>query len=400
MIIKQRISDTVVKSLAHNVLRVNDNQISGFHLRLGKPNTNGVRRISYYFYYRLGGRNGRQVNFLIGCGDTLSAGEARRIAQQIQPLVQAGKDVQKLQLDAKNQPLKLKQFWRHFGHEFFIQKYRNSQDAIRLIESIVLPTIGSVSLDQISHQLIELRIAKPLIAKNNISTLRLVISGLRSLLKLAVELEMISVQPIKTIDLSNHLPAKGLTDTKLLSSAQLKGLYYRASKEPKLSVYLYTLRLQILSGQCLATICRAYRQDIKGNKWLLRNKDGKLSGTMIPIVGPLKQLLKEIIKLFSKARSLYLFAGRLRHDSDGSFDDDRPVDIRSLAKLQLNFIKSVHDITITQSALIATIEQAMLALAISPLVVAYLLNKKLAPSLTLLPDDPLIAEALVIWHQG
>jgi len=398
MNLRERISDKLVKNLDSAVNRVNDNLLAGFHLRTGHFNGAGIRRISYYFYYRIGGRNGRQVNFLIGRDDTLSAGEARRIAQQIYPLILAGKDVRQMQFYAQTDQLKLKHFWQMQGRDYFANKYKRSQDAIRNIENWVLPHLGSVPLTKIDQRLVELRLVKRL--RDNQNTLRIVISQLKSLLVLAVECGLIDVQPIGHVECGITPKVQLIDNSSVLSAAQLKGLYYRAGQQSKPCAALYCLRLQILTAQSLVTICHAYRQDINGNKWLLRSNNGKLSGKEIPIVGPLKPLVKEILKLFPKTRSLYLFPGRLRHVDAHALCNDWPMDSSALAKQQQRFICSVHNINITQTTLGKTIEQAMLTLNINPLAVAYLFNHTLAPSLTLHPQDPAIAEALALWHQG
>lgn len=400
MVLKERITDNLVRRLASDTFRVNDSQISGFHFRVGQLKNDGARLLSYYFFYRLGGRNGRQVNFFIGNSTTLSAGDARRIALKIEPLVRAGKDLQKMKFDAKNKDLKLKFFWRYSGKEIFGQKYKNARDAIRNIEVLVLPAIGSVALDKISHQLVELRLVKPLISEGKTGSLRVIISQLKALLNIAVSQGLLSVQPIKTFDsVAKVSGVKGQTAIEI-TGAQLKGIYYRASKEPRKSVYLYCLRLQILTGQPLSVICRSYRQDIKGNLWLLRASDGKLSGRVIPLAGPLKVLFKEILKLFPKLHSLYLLPGQQRRTKDGGTKEDCGMDARALAKAQKRFINSVHEINVSQRILLANIEQAMLALKVNPLAVAYLFDKKLAPSLTLDPANPEIANALARWYRG
>lgn len=395
MAIKERITDVMVRNLTSETTRVNDNQINGFHLRAGKIRDDGTRLFSYYFFYRLGGRNGRQVNFFIGNSTTLSAGEARRIALKIEPLVRGGKDLQKMQFDDKNKEVKLKLFWRYIGREIFKKNYKNSQDAIRNIEAVVLTAIGSVTLEKISPQLVELRLVKPLTAQGKVSQAKVIISQLKALLKIAVQHGFLTAQPIKGFEFKSVASVVNPDLTSEVTGAQLKGIYYRASKETRHSAFLYCLRLQILTGQSLAVICRCYRQDIKGNKWLLRTSDGKLSGRVIPLAGPLKALFKEILKIFPVVHSLYLFPGQARGKKN-----DCEMDTRALAKSQKRFIASVHNINVTQRSLLGDIEQAMLSLNINPLAVAYLFGKKLDPSLTLNPDDPEIAKALEQWYRG
>ena len=85
MNIKERITQALLAHVDLTINRINDNQIIGFHVRLGKLKLDGSRLASYYYFYRIGGRNGRQVNYFIGNSDVIDAGVARRIALKIEP---------------------------------------------------------------------------------------------------------------------------------------------------------------------------------------------------------------------------------------------------------------------------------------------------------------------------
>jgi len=388
--IKERISPALIASLASDVNRVNDNQYIGFHARLGQRKGDGSRLVSYYYFYRVGGRNGQQINYFIGNSDTLDAGTARRIAMQIEPHIKAGKDILKMKFEAQKSNVRLKDFWRFLGREFFLNKYKNSQDALRNIEVAVLPQLGSVPLDKLQQQLIELRVIKPLVDAKKFSQLRVVVSQFRALLQLAVDHQYLQKQPLKHHVVIGEGPAKAVADDHL-SGAQIKGIYYRAGKSQKQSVYLYTLRLQILTGQPLSVILASYRQDIKGNSWLLRATNGKLTGKILPLGGPLKVLLKEVLKRFPNAHSLYLFPSKGREVG---------MDARAIAKSQRRFIASVHGHGIAMSALLKDIETAMINIGVEPLVVGYLFGKKLDSYLALDPRDTAIEQGLQQWYRG
>ncbi|NRA62329.1 MAG: hypothetical protein HRU25_15810 [Psychrobium sp.] len=391
---KVRITESVILQASNEVSRINDNQIIGFHVRLGKPQSDGGRLASYYYFYRIGGRNGRQVNYFIGNSSNIDAGLARRIAVQIQPHVKAEKDILKMKFEAEKSNVRLKDFWLYLGRDFFVKKYKNQADAIRNIEAIILPAIGSVHLDKLSHQLVELRVVRPMQKRNTLSQLKVVISQLRGLLKHAVQCHYLTVQPLASFDIEQEKTPITTKISATLSGAQIKGLYYRASKVGRNAVYLYTLRLQILTGLDLTTICASYRQDIRTNLWSLRASNGKLTGKIIPLSGPLKLLLKEILKTFPRAQSLYLFPAK---KSSGK---QQTMDVRSLAKAQQRFIFDVQQVTLSMSQLLSNIERAMIEAKLDPLVVAHLFNKKLADYLTLDVKDPKILTALETWYKA
>lgn len=395
---KDRITEQAITTCSPEIKRINDSVLNGFHVRLGVPRIDGARLASYYFFYRVGGRNGRQVNYFIGNSETMDAGLARRIALQIELHVKAGKDIEEMKFSAEKEQAKVKDFWRFLGREFIAEKYKNGQEICRLFEQHILPQIGSIQLAKINQRIVELRIINPLLKVKKFSTARSVIVYLKQLLKYAVKMNYLDSQPIDNLSINREVSSnddKHREHELSLTGAQLKGIYYRASKVTGSNTYLFTLRLQILSGQSLATICRAFRQDIKGNKWLLRDRNGKLSGKVIPCDGPLKTLLKHGVKQFTNAQSLYLLPGKGARKKD-----DRAMDAKSLAKLQQQFIFDVHGSKRSMGNMLKDIEKAMIDVGVSPLVVAYLFHRKVDSYLVLANDDPAIAEGLNQWYRG
>jgi len=392
----ERISEHTIGLAKNNVNRINDNVINGFHVRFGQLKEDGTRLSSYYYFYRIGGRNGRQVNYFIGNSQSMDAGLARRIAMQIEPHIKAGNDVEKMKFEAETDDVKTKDFWRYLGHDFVRNKYKNGRDICRQFEQYILPQIGSIQLNKLTHRLIKLRVVDPLVAVNKVSVARSIVSYLKQVLQHAVHNKFLTTMPIEKFDSLSRCHSVDKNKIRVhLTGPQIKGVYYRASKSTAKNTYLFSLRLQILSGQSLGVICRTYRQDIKVNKWLLRDINGKLSGKIIPLSGPLKVLLKQGIKDFSTPESIYLLPG------NGSRKKaDKSIDSKSLAKHQKLFIEEVHGVKLSMSQLLVDIELSMVDVGVNPLVVAYLFHKKLAPYLQLSPDDPLIGEELETWYQG
>lgn len=395
MNIKERITQSLLATLKNDVERVNDTQYIGFHARLGKPKSDGFRLVSYYYFYRIGGRNGKQINYFIGNSKQMDAGVARRIAMKIEPHVKAGEDILKLKFVAEKQHVRVKDFWRFSGIEFFKNKYKNYHDAIRNIETNVLPQIGSVGLDKLSHHLIELRVLAPLANQNKLSQMKVVASQFKALLQYAVDNEYLVQQPMKQLSIQLPEPIKSAVPQIKLSASQIKGIYYRAAKSDKSNAYLYTLRIQILSGQALSTILASYRQDIKGNYWSLRATNGKLTGKVIPLQGPLKLLFKEVMSRFPTVDSLYLFPSKIERNQG-----DVAMDPRAVAKSQQRFIAGVHGCTLAMGMFRKQIELAMVNVGVPPLVVAYLFDRKVEDYLRLAPKSEAIALGLGHWYNG
>lgn len=66
MKVSQKITDAVIANVPAEVKRVLDTEIRGFYLDVGAQKANGSRRMSYYLYYRIGGRHGTERRYKIG----------------------------------------------------------------------------------------------------------------------------------------------------------------------------------------------------------------------------------------------------------------------------------------------------------------------------------------------
>ena len=125
------------------------------------------------------------------------------------------------------------------------------------------------------------------------------------------------------------------------------------------------------------------------------DRNGKLNGKAIPLEGPLKALLKEGVKDYSMAKSLYLIPGK-----GSRAKDDKSMDPKSLAKHQKKFITDVQGQSLSMTQLQLDIKNAMIQVGVSPLVVAYLFHTKVEDYMQLAADDPLITKGLNNWYNG
>ena len=104
----EKITNSYIKGLDLNERRVNDSEISGFHLRISPKG-----KITYYLFYRI---SGKQVNFKLGNYPDLTPTQARDLAKAKLGEVANGVDVQgvKKKLNAKLKKINirsLKRFW-------------------------------------------------------------------------------------------------------------------------------------------------------------------------------------------------------------------------------------------------------------------------------------------------
>lgn len=86
MAIKAKITASSIKGLTPEDKRLNDNEVSGFHVRITPKGL-----ISYYLFYRL---HGKQVNYKLGVHGQITPAQARDFAKDKLAEVTKGIDVQ------------------------------------------------------------------------------------------------------------------------------------------------------------------------------------------------------------------------------------------------------------------------------------------------------------------
>ena len=91
MAISNKINNASIKSLKIDDKRINDTELSGFHILISPKG-----KKTYYIYYRI---NGKQVNYKLGTHPELSPIQARDLAKARLGEVATGIDVQKIKKD-------------------------------------------------------------------------------------------------------------------------------------------------------------------------------------------------------------------------------------------------------------------------------------------------------------
>ncbi|MGO2169140.1 Arm DNA-binding domain-containing protein [Pseudoalteromonas sp. AOP31-A2-14] len=79
--IKVKLTESVLKNIPLEITKINDTEISGFYLNIGKANKEGKRSQVYYLYYRLGGRGSKERRLALGNSSVITVSEARQLAK-------------------------------------------------------------------------------------------------------------------------------------------------------------------------------------------------------------------------------------------------------------------------------------------------------------------------------
>ena len=88
-----KLTESLLKNIPLEITKINDIEISGFYLNIGKPNKEGKRSHVYYLYYRLGWRGSKERRLALGNLSVITVSEARQLAKQYIGNVSRGIDV-------------------------------------------------------------------------------------------------------------------------------------------------------------------------------------------------------------------------------------------------------------------------------------------------------------------
>lgn len=147
-----KLTNSVIKDLEPQIRRVNDSDISGFHLLISAKG-----KMTYYIYYRL---DGKQVNFKLGSHPDITPMQARDLAKKKLGEVANGVDVQvqKKEAKLKTEREKLTKLSTFLDEKYLsYQTTRNAKTAEKLIKSIKtgFPTFLDKQLSSIDASSIE-----------------------------------------------------------------------------------------------------------------------------------------------------------------------------------------------------------------------------------------------------
>ena len=131
MTLKTKITASSIKTLSIEDKRINDTEISGFHVRISPKGL-----ITYYLFYRI---DGKQVNYRLGIDGHITAAQARDLAKDKSALVHQGIDVQAEKKKARTKTI-LSKFTTL--NAFIDEKYapflktRNSKTSIKAVKAL------------------------------------------------------------------------------------------------------------------------------------------------------------------------------------------------------------------------------------------------------------------------
>lgn len=157
--ITKKLTKHLLSKVSEEITRINDPEIPGFHVRLGRMNKNGVRSKAFYLYYRTKTKPVKSVNYRIGGMPEIGIETAKSMARESLEKVRNGIDIQVEREKLSSGDGKDGWTVERLYSEFFKNKVlgRKRPEIVEAsFNKDILPRIGHVLLTNITrHQLHE-----------------------------------------------------------------------------------------------------------------------------------------------------------------------------------------------------------------------------------------------------
>ncbi|MFK3863596.1 tyrosine-type recombinase/integrase [Pseudoalteromonas rhizosphaerae] len=340
--IKVKLTESVLKNIPLEITKINDTEISGFYLNIGKANKEGKRSQVYYLYYRLGGRGSKERRLALGNSSVITVSEARQLAKQYIGDVSRGIDVF---LQKKKAVLIEKQESTSptiavLANEFIerdIKANRKDVDpVIRMFEKDILPFIGSYKLKEITRREIFKKVLDPITDRGAKTQANKTLSILKQMFNFGVERDLIQGNPISTVK-KKSVGGLEKSRTRALEFEEVIQVFERLPKLGISQQVIYALKCITLTGCRPVEVTGAQWPEFDFEKmiWTIpaervkQNKDGERTHKVPPITQNMVILLDELRAAFGYLNSKYVFPSTTTNKSGPG---EQPIDRHSLSR--------------------------------------------------------------------
>lgn len=196
--LKMKITDKLIAAMDETITRLSDTETAGFHVRFGKTKPDGSRAAKYYFYYRVGGRGGKEGNYLIGNIGSMTSTEARDKAKELSVRVTNGEDInlsRKQEIKKANETKPKLMTVNDLIDKFVNLKLKTERKRPEIAESMfkndVRPTIGHLPLDDLKGAKIIEMCLDPIVSRGSPIQANKTLSLLKQVLQYGYERDLI-----------------------------------------------------------------------------------------------------------------------------------------------------------------------------------------------------------------
>jgi integrase len=360
-----KITDSVLKNVDPSIARINDINVQGFHVRLGKTKKDGVRPGAYYFYYRIGGRSGFQRNYKIDNLDKLTAAAARAEAEKLRGKVKENIDVfaerearelaslekRKAEEQTEIEQAKEDKETVEFLVSEFIERYvkrerKRPESAISIFNNDVLPQIGKVPLSNITSRLILNDCIDLIVDKGHKPHARKTLALIKQAFQFGVDRGLIESNPIANTSVTANT-GKEIARDRFLTDDELKQLFKDLPNVGITRQVQLVIELLCLTGCRVQEMCLAEwtHIDFEERMWFFppentKSRRGEEKPHYVPINDEIIKRLKELSAQYNYLSSCFVFPSVTNRTGQPG---EQPIDKRSIARAIKRHIKPEED---------------------------------------------------------
>lgn len=162
----RKLTKRLIDNVSDEVALINDPEIPGFHLRLGRVRANGFRSKTFYLYYRTKSHPIRSVNYRIGGMPEIDISTARQLALEALMKVRSGIDIQteRKNLNSGNtcNPRIIADLYTDFFERRILSRRKRPEIVQASFKKDILRRIGQIPLCNISRSLLDEEVFQPI----------------------------------------------------------------------------------------------------------------------------------------------------------------------------------------------------------------------------------------------
>jgi integrase len=319
MKVSQKITDAVIANVPAEVKRVVDTEIRGFYLDVGAQKTDGSRRMSYYLYYRIGGRHGTERRYKIGEAAVMTAGQARAEAKKLKSRVNLNEDVF---LTRKNEQRRAEHeedtgpdinlLADEFMRIYVANQRKRPEEVERMLNADIRPTLGQLKLGKLKARDIITLCLDPIVARGSNVQANKTLSLLKQMLGFGIGRGLIDSNVLAHVQRQN-IGGNEIPRDRVLSHDEIEKVF---KKLPQLKIHhqiITVLKLIVLTGCRSNEICEARWSEIdfRQNMWVIPKERVKATLSRakvhkVPLTPVVISILAELKAAYGYLNSPYI----------------------------------------------------------------------------------------------
>jgi integrase len=419
-----KITDSVLRNIPPSITLINDTEIKGFHVRLGKVKADGTRSGAYYLYYRIGGRKGFQRNYKIDNISTvgMTASKVRDQAIIFTGLVKSGVDifaerekqertnilereaiaqVQEVQKKIESETVAF--LMAEFTERYINLERKRPESARYIIDTNINPAIGHIPLAEVTSRIVLTQCIDPIKNIGHKAHARKVLALLKQGFRFGVDRGLIESNPIGQMSVSTNV-GKEISRDRFLTLSEIKVLLTNLPRVGMSRQVQLAIELLLLTGCRVQelTLSEWAHVDFDEKMWHFppentKSRIGEEKAHDVPLNDEIIKRLTELKLLFAYIDSKFILPSITTQQGEPG---SQPLDKRSIARAVARNYEALKVEKFTPHDFRRTLQSNLIPLGVDTIVTEKLLNHELQGMLRIYNQYDYMDErraALALW---